>query len=225
MKIVDKSISSYVFTDMKPYLQYQDSLLIRSFFTSLNKYVEELLNKELNAFKEGLNLRGDGSQSSYTEFYLLNFIGLSPIPNPSNSAAQTRNLYDNLAKFDGSQPIIYDDLVVDDSSLTINLTPPLFIAVAKFILDYSLGPFSIPNIYALLKLWYEASEHREFNPTSIKLTDVEGVVTLICPRGVKAWENLRLIVRYSPDLVGLPYGDSVNLVIEEAPNEAKNEVV
>lgn len=224
MRLTDSTISSYVFTDMKPYLQYQDSPLVRSFFVSLNKYVEELLNKELGAFKEGLNLRGEGSQSFYTEFYLLNFIGLSPIPNPSNSAAQTKNLYDNLAKFDGSQPIIYDDLVVDDSSLTTNLTPPLFIAVAKYILDYSLGPFSIPNVYGLLKLWYEASEHKEFNPSSIKLTDVEGKVTLTCPRGIKAWENLRLIVRYSPDLVGLPYGDSINLIIEEPPKD-ENEMV
>lgn len=209
MKLLPQ-VSSYDYNEIKPYNQYAECAQLVEYAECVNKYIYDFLQNFITQFSMYLNIYNSVS-SSYSTFYLMNYYGLSPIPNPSTSRALAKNLYDDNKDFDGDD-ILYDDLLSDEESGSLNLDASMFIAVSRFRLNYAYPVFSLEAVSFLLKEWYAASENKSLDLRTLKFEYTENGLTITCP-DLSCWDQLRLVVRYSPDLLGLPYGNCIEINI------------
>lgn len=218
MKLLPQ-ISNYDYNEVHPYNQYTQCAQLTEYAQCVNDYIYDLLKRFIDQFGRYLNIYNKTS-SDYTSFYLKNYYGLSSIPNPSTSRALAKNLYDDNREFDADEDVLYDDLLSDDDLNALNLNPEFFIAVSRFRLNYAYPVFNLEAISFLLKEWYKASERKNLDLRTLKFEFTENGLKITCPDFL-CWDQLRLIVRYSPDLLGLPYGNSIeiNVLREENTDE------
>ena len=207
MKLLPQ-VSDYNYSEVHPYNQYNECAQLTEYARCVNEYINDFLQKFITEFRMYLNIYNK-QINDYTSFYLLNYYGLSPIPNPSTSRALAKNLYDDNKDFDDGD-ILYDDLLSDEESNALNLSTEFFIAVARFRLNYAYPVFNLEAVSFLLKEWYAASENKTLDLRTLKFEFTENGLAITCPN-LSCWEQLRLIVRYSPDLLGLPYGNLIEI--------------
>lgn len=218
MKLLPQ-ISNYDYNEIRPYNQYIECAQLTEYAQCVNDCIQDFLKRFADQFGRYLNIYNKQS-SDYTSFYLKNYYGLSSIPNPSSVRALAKNLYDDNKEFDADGEVLYDDLLSDDDLNNLNLSPEYFIAVSRFRLNYSYPVFNLEAISFLLKEWYKASERKELDLRTLNFEFTENGLKITCP-DFTCWDQLRLIVRYSPDLLGLPYGNTIeiNVLREENPDE------
>lgn len=221
MKLLPK-ISNYDYSEIHPYNQYSQCAQLTEYAQCVNDYIQDFLKRFINNFALYLNIYNKYA-GDYTSFYLQNYYGLSRIPNPSTSRALAKNLYDDNKEFDADGQVLYDDLLSDDDLNALNLSPQFFIAVSRFRLNYSYPVLNLEAISFLLKEWYKAAENKILDLRTLKYEFNENGLKITCP-DLTCWDQLRLIVRYSPDLLGLPYGNSIEINVLKEEN-TEDEVV
>ena len=211
MKMLEK-ITDYDFHDSSLYHQYNNCKSLNDYVNNKNEYIKQWLESFFYNMSKQMNLYDESTEKLYTAFVLFNYYGLKTIPNPSTAKVIVKNLYDdNSTYYDSS--FIYDHLLNVVESDNIGLELDQFIAVAKYILNYSIQVTSIPGICELLKLWSSSFDSKTLDLRTLKYKTSRDGVEITLPNEEK-WDQFRLIVKYSPELLGLPYGDSISFILE-----------
>lgn len=200
--------STYMIT---PYTQYNESKQMTDWAECINKYIQDFLTTFFSEFKRQLNLRDGSTDNSYSFFYLANYYGITRIPNPSTSRALAKNLFDEAVKFD-EDGTYYDDTVSDAETISMYMNPRLFTSIARFNLNYKYRVFNVPAIGDLLRDIYKAFTYKELDLNTIKFIPEEDMLTIEMPNE-EVWNQVKLVSKYSPELLGLPFGGYLNFTI------------
>lgn len=201
--------STYMIT---PYTQYNTCKQLIDWADAINKYIQQYLTDFFAELKSQLDIRNSDTDNKYTFFYLQHYYGISKIPNPSSSRAQTKNNYDQGNLMYDDSAILFDDVIEDESVMALLMNPRLFSAIARFILNYGYRVFSIPAISSLLKEVYFAFEATDLDLRTIKFTaSTDNLLVELPDREV--WRQLKQISKYNPELLGLPFGEYVQFDI------------
>lgn len=210
-----KALSDYEFSEIKAYNQYNDVKQFTRFVEVLNDFLKQYVADFLADFQRNINLK-DKYNKDYATFYLLNYFGISSIPAPSADMFLTKNLYDDAGNaYD--EGLIYDDILsTDKNNKLYSLPVEVFVAIASFMLNYKYPVFNLDCLCELLKVFYEAYTGREFvfaKQIIVKDAD-DSLKTEIHLPNVPVWQVFYSITRFSPDLVGLPYGKDIEFQLD-----------
>ena len=212
-----KKITDYDFHDSTLYHQYSNCKQLNDYVTNENEYIKQWLESFFDNMSRQMNLYDESTKQAYTVFVLQYYYGVKKIPSPTRAKAIIENLYDDYKNYDTQ--IRYDVLYTPSGDDAIFLSEYQYINIAKYILNHKFGVTTINSLSELLKLWNWASTFTKLDLRTIKFQPSESGLLITTPDGGH-WENLKLIFKYSPELIGLPYGEYIYLETEsdKSPN-------
>lgn len=219
--------TTYTPSKITLYNQYKENLALQRFVDSLNSYIQDMLSEVFEVLKNSLDIRAPETiqSTAYKTFYLSNYFGLKKIPDPGVHRNATYTVWDEEGvDYDETNPIRYDELLSDDSedSTSTYLPDDVWSSLCRYKLDYSYEVLNLDSVRRLLELFYEGfsgGDKLDFK-ASIKFTpiiDLQRRRLIVKIKREPIWEAFRLLVLYNPELIGLPYGSSLEVdFIEEA---------
>lgn len=213
--------TTYIPSKVYLYNQYKENVALQKFVDSLNSYIQDMLKEVFERLASNLNLAKIGTaENLYASFYLRNYFGLSRIPDPSSKGrSQTMEIWDDSTRFyDGE--LRYDTVLGKSEDETAGFLPvDTWGMIAKFMLDYNYDVFNLDALKATLDLFYKAFEGGNldfkndvslYQDTITSLNDQRRFIVQVERK--KVWENFRLLTLYGANLVGLPYGSSIEVI-------------
>lgn len=213
--------TTYTPSKISLYNQYKENIALQKFVDALNSYMQDMLSEVFRVLAYNLDLKKVGkTENLYTSFYLRNYFGLSRIPDPSSKGrSQTMKIWDDSSEYFDSF-LAYDTVLGKSEDETAGFLPvDTWGKVAKFQLDYSYDVFNLDALKAVLELFYGAFEGKRLdfkNDVSLyqdvisSLNDQRRFIVQVERKEI--WENFRLLTLYGANLVGLPYGSSIEIV-------------
>lgn len=214
---------NYELSKIYLYHQYKGDERLENFVKSFNSYINDMMKEFFEVFALNLDLRRDDAAQTYSTFYLEKYFGLEQIPNPtSKGRSQTTKVYDDTDDYD--RKLRYDELVggEGEDSVSGNLPASVWSKICGFMLDYSYPVYNIEALKELLCVFYKAFEGEEldfnaqvqFLQAPIALLGEQKRFCVVLPKS-QTWDTFRLISLYKPNLLGLPYGFAVEIVLFE----------
>lgn len=211
------------------YNQYKENVALQKFVDALNSYIQDMLSEVFEVLKSSLDIRAPETirSTAYKSFYLSNYFGLKKIPDPGVHRNLASVVWDEVdVEYDEANPIRYDELLSDDSEGPISsyLPDAVWASLCKYKLDYNYELTNLDSVRRLLELFYEGfsgGDKLDFK-SSIKLTpivDLQRRRLIVKIKREPIWEAFRLLVLYSPELIGLPYGSSLEVDFVEEERE------